>query len=462
MGIQDRDRLYIGFFCPGMPFDGETAVTKSLGGSETACWGIARELAKVGHRVKVFTNLPGKSQGGVWDEVQYLPAGMWLQYAATVPHDVCVVQRQPESFSVRTVAKANILWCHDLALGRSANGFRSALWNVDRVVVVSDFMKKQYQDIYDLPASLLDVCRNGIVLADVPPALEPRDMYRLVFAARPERGLDILLEGILPILFEKDPRFKLSIFGYNNPVQQLQPYYAKLSEIASKFGDRVLFEGHKSKTDLYAEYVKCGVYCYPTPGNYMPDFSEVSCISAMEAQACGLPFVTSNRGGLPESVGPGAGVLIDGDPNSKEYIDRFVDATMNYVTNETAAEDARKAGLAHVQNLQWSDSAAAWQTMLDNLSRTNNDSPTRLARHFYRRTDIFAAKKVIEREVEKAGGNQVALLPNDLLRLEVALNHEYSWLRNSETFAKHYIRGGKVTDKRLASAPIDPDRKSVV
>ena len=56
----------------GMPFNGETVATKSLGGSESAAYYQARELAKRGHRVTVFTS---STEEGLFDGVTYCYAG---------------------------------------------------------------------------------------------------------------------------------------------------------------------------------------------------------------------------------------------------------------------------------------------------------------------------------------------------------------------------------------------------
>ena len=56
----------------GMPFDGNTIKERSLGGSETAAYYQALELAKLGHRVQVFT---GCKQMMDADGVRYVPCG---------------------------------------------------------------------------------------------------------------------------------------------------------------------------------------------------------------------------------------------------------------------------------------------------------------------------------------------------------------------------------------------------
>jgi hypothetical protein len=132
---------------PGLPFNGETVAKQSLGGSETAGYYIARELAALGHRVTMFTN----GEPGLWDDVQYLSLDNWRQYIAFTGHDVSIVQRSPMMFAPKLASKLNWLWCHDLALKRSETELKSVLWNVDRVLVLSEFMRKQYQEGTELP-----------------------------------------------------------------------------------------------------------------------------------------------------------------------------------------------------------------------------------------------------------------------------------------------------------------------
>src|SRR2546430_1600637 len=79
-------RLDVVLFAPGMPFQGDTLEQAALGGSETAALCMARELAKLGLRVRIFSN----GRPGDYDGVMYLPADQFGVYAQTVPHDVTV------------------------------------------------------------------------------------------------------------------------------------------------------------------------------------------------------------------------------------------------------------------------------------------------------------------------------------------------------------------------------------
>ena len=61
--------MEIVFYVPGMPFNGETlARGLSLGGSESAGYYLARELAARGHRVSVLSTIPPPG-AGTWDGV---------------------------------------------------------------------------------------------------------------------------------------------------------------------------------------------------------------------------------------------------------------------------------------------------------------------------------------------------------------------------------------------------------
>jgi glycosyltransferase involved in cell wall biosynthesis/SAM-dependent methyltransferase len=387
------DRLDLAFLVPGLPFTGDTLTKTGLGGSETAGLCLARALAAMGHHVGMFCNC---DTPGTYDGVLYRPLADFGDYATSAPHDVTIVQRAPEIFAARMNSRLNILWCHDLAVGRRGDVFRTALWNVDKIAVLSEYMAGQYKDVYGVPDDVLWRTRNGIDLSLFQrPAAAQRDRHRLVFGARPERGLDVLLDRIFPTLLMKRPMLTLSIATYGNNVRHLLPFYEQCVGRAREFGPRVTMLPPLSKAEYYDTLLGAGVYVYPTPSPTAPAFAEISCITLMECMAAGLPVVSSRRGALPETLAPGAGVLIDGNPASDEYLEAFVDAVLRYVRDDDAWQAASDAGRQHAAGLDWAAVAEQWTEELTRFIVERNDSPSRLVRHLMRRSDIIAARQVV-------------------------------------------------------------------
>src|SRR5262249_7064048 len=70
------------FAVPGMAFAGDALDKQSLGGSETAALHMARELARLGHRVAVFSHNNGPR---LYNGVTYYPVDQWDSYTRVVP-----------------------------------------------------------------------------------------------------------------------------------------------------------------------------------------------------------------------------------------------------------------------------------------------------------------------------------------------------------------------------------------
>src|SRR5438445_445084 len=189
--------LVIGILVPGLPFQGDSLEKQALGGSETAAIYMARGLSGLGHHVTVFSQ--GLKEAEKFDGVWYRSVDEWQTWARATPHDVSIVQRHPKAFLGRLNSKLNVLWCHDLASARDAGELRGVLWNIDRIVVLSKFMAEQYKQVIGPLDDALWISRNGIDLKMFEGLQElPRNRKTIICAARPERGIDVLLGAILP------------------------------------------------------------------------------------------------------------------------------------------------------------------------------------------------------------------------------------------------------------------------
>lgn len=388
------------FMVNGMPFDGNTDREKSLGGSETAAVQLGRELQRRGHRVTIFSNLPGPP--GKFDGVSYMPIQEWGRYAGSTSHDVSIVQRDPSPMNMPLASKLNVVWCHDLGLLRHRLRFRASLWNVDYLAPVSHWHGSQLKLVYDLPSAAIVPMRNGIELTAIQRSLDhkvPRDKKALVFTARPERGLDLLLQTVFPRLLERDPKLTLYIAGYDNTVESMRDFYAHCQQLIANLGQRAKWMGHLKKAELYALYSRARLYCYVTRG-----FSEVSCITAMEAAACGLPFVGTTLGALPETTSrvDGFARLVEHTGQADEaFISRFVEAAWAVLNDDLLNKRMSEAGRAGADAYSWVEVAKEWEDFLIGSLETRSASKVRLARHWWRLGDLRGVELALKHNGEE-------------------------------------------------------------
>src|SRR4030066_432995 len=211
--------MYIVMHCGGLPFNGQTITESSLGGSETAAYYMAKELTAVGHTVIIFTNsqATGKFDGVKYEWVgeitEHAPLGeRFMYYAENTPHDVCIIQRHPRAFERKLASKINLLWLHDLALHRTRAQMQAQLWNVDKILCVSEWHKEQVAEVYGLPKDFIAVVNNGIDLALFAQEKEFENRLikgapKLLYSSRPERGLVNLVKvgGIMERLLTEKP-----------------------------------------------------------------------------------------------------------------------------------------------------------------------------------------------------------------------------------------------------------------
>jgi 2-polyprenyl-3-methyl-5-hydroxy-6-metoxy-1,4-benzoquinol methylase len=91
---------------------------------------------------------------------------------------------------------------------------------------------------------------------------QQRDRFKLMFTARPERGLDILLTRVWPEILRREPRAKLYLSRYSDPATL--PLYTELAQIAKQYGDSVIDLGNLGKEQLYTHYKQARLQLYPS------------------------------------------------------------------------------------------------------------------------------------------------------------------------------------------------------
>ena len=92
-----------------------------------------------------------------------------------------------------------------------------------------------------------------------------------------------------------------------------------------------------------------------------PSFYEGFGLPVLEAMACGVPVITSNKSSLPEVTG-NAAILVN--PNKIEEIKRAIEKVLN---SKKLQKDMRNLGLIRAKNFSWEKTAEAYLKVIKNI-----------------------------------------------------------------------------------------------
>jgi glycosyltransferase involved in cell wall biosynthesis len=210
---------------------------------------------------------------------------------------------------------------------------------------------------FNLDKNKAFISRNGVNLSLFQDNSIKRDRYRLIYSSEPARGLDVLLD-IFPKVKKDFPQLSLYIFSdyefYGQAKGSAYEEYKHVFEKTKQPGIHNL--GNIKQTDLAKEFLRSYIFAYPT------HFEETSCISAIEAQAAGVPVLTTRLAALPETVQDNVtGKLISGNSRSWLYKYRFIKELKSLLSDEKKWEILSKNGLERARNCySWEMIAKEW------------------------------------------------------------------------------------------------------
>ncbi|MEW5724874.1 MAG: glycosyltransferase family 4 protein [Thermodesulfobacteriota bacterium] len=349
----------IGFFTDGPAFDGGALDRHALGGSETALIQMARALAGRGHQVTVLNNC---DRPGLFDGVTYLP---WRRFPGRITgtwFDVFIVSRYAGFFHLPLAARLRVLWNHD-TLDRPA-ALREVLDRIDLHLVLSRFHRDNFLTRLPELQGRLIVTRNGLDLDLIDRAVRgaAKDPDRVIYASRPERGLKVLLEDLWPRLVEKRPHLMLQLCRYEVDRAGLAQGVAELTEYLDRLADgsrNVVRLGALTKEQYYRRLAGSTLMLYPCT------FPEISCLAALEAQACRTPVLTTDGFALAETVKEPE-FKVPGRPGSGPYREEFLHRALVLLDQpRRAAELAGRAGDKVRAEHAWMVIAAEWDRLFD-------------------------------------------------------------------------------------------------
>ena len=349
---------------PGFEEWSPKSLEKGLGGSEEAVVYLSKELSQLGWKVTVYAN-PGKEAGN-HDGVEYRP---WYELNPKDAFNGLILWRGIGFADIQPRSKFTMLWLHDVPNNPDFTVERVNF--VDKIAVLSDYHKsllRLHEDgkFVPMPEEKIFLTANGIPEITVPKV--ERNPKRMIYASSPDRGLVYLLKNWSDIRKEV-PDAELHVFyGFEvfDAIHQGNPARMKWKEhiIDLMKQPGITYHGRVGHKQLEEEYAKSAVWAYPT------DFTEISCISAMKAQALGAIPVTTNLAALEETVKNG--IKLDADIVMPEAQKEYVQALVKVLKDEKEQEKLR------VDMMKWAQGYYSWKNVArlwDELLRVKISNP---------------------------------------------------------------------------------------
>ena len=326
-----------------------------IGGSETAVIRMSEELAKIGWHVEVY-GFPDFNQEGLHNGVWWLPH--W-RVPGSKPFDVFVNWRTPWMPAKWPEYKAGYVWLHDVQYENQWNEL--ALQKYNKIIVLSEAHRKNVEFI---PDDKIWISRNGLDPSFFEPHKLENDPHRLIYASCPSRGLVMLLHfwDDIRAMF---PEAQLDVFyGFNDNFKEsmkrsefFRSVYENVMRDINKPG--VNWHGMVDQNTLGDAFSRAGIWAYPT------NFPEISCITAMQAQATGSIPVCTGYWALSETVKHGvvSGGPFDSIDTDNDLQSRWFDSVTSLMKNPALQEDIRKDMVPWARKeLLWSQVAKEWDS----------------------------------------------------------------------------------------------------
>lgn len=290
------------------------SVLTGLGGSEEAVVYMSKELTKLGYKVTVYCNCGDLK--GTYEGVEYKE---FFEFNPKDNFDILISWRMNIFFG-QVKARRKICWFHDVFSKQNLDLWFSDKTDVDKMIVLSEAHKDLVPESFD--KEKIFVSKNGIYMPDFMKNGVLRNPHRMIYTSSYDRGIQHLLQ-MWPDIKQEVPEAELHLFyGWNT-----YDDFVKIGGRSQKFKDAMVelmkqdgvFEhgrvGHKQ---LVKELQKSKFFVYPS------HFYEISCISAMKAQACGCVPVVTDYAALKETVKDG--IKVPGSAEDPEVKAKYRDA----------------------------------------------------------------------------------------------------------------------------------------
>lgn len=293
------------FFCSHAFEDwGPESLEKGCGGSEESVIQISKRLIKLGWDVTVYNNCIKE---------QIVDGVKWVRYERFNPRDMfnILISWRNNMFLDTMTCQKKYIDMHDVPTKPIEVNYPVDETSDVKILVKSNYHRSLFTH---LPDENFVVIPNGIDLEQFEGKKEKVE-NNLVWTSSYDRGLENLLE-MWPDIKEEVPDATLDVYygfelynstpwGKTKKGQQWVVYMQKLLQ-----QDGITDHGRVGSDEVAEAMRRADVWAYPTR------FPEISCITALKAQAAGCIPICTDYAALPETVKKG--IKISGNINTDE------------------------------------------------------------------------------------------------------------------------------------------------
>ena len=241
------------------------------------------------------------------------------------------------------------IYLHNDLLNNKTNGFQQIYDTASRILTVSKYIANCVKTINQEDKKCIPVL-NGIDITAFSPNIQPKvtreqlgfseNDFILVFSGRisPEKGVKELIEAIKRLKDLHD--IKLLIIGspFYGEARSGKEYLGEVEKAAESIKDRIRFTG-------FIPYKNMPYYLKISDIAVIPSLWDDPCPNTvLEAQAMGLPIITTRRGGIPEEITEDGAILLKTDDS---FLDNLTDSIRLLHDNPQKREEMGEASYKH-------------------------------------------------------------------------------------------------------------------
>lgn len=264
-------------------------------------------------------------------------------------YDIILMENRPGyALKLRNVTKAKLAYhLHNEKLDNHIPQYQTIYDAAYRILTVSDYIKSRVMTLNPHDTKTQTVY-NGIDLSAFCPrhqrnrkqtGLHDND-FVLVFSGRMnhDKGIVELIEAMK--LLKDYPEIKLMVIGssfFGNATND-SSFIMHLKAKAAPLKERIIFTG-------FIPYAQMPDYLQMADVAVIPSvWDDPFPTTVLEAQAMGLPIISTRRGGIPEEVSEENAILLNTD---EHFIDNLTSAIKDLYEHPEKRKQMGEASLAH-------------------------------------------------------------------------------------------------------------------